>query len=239
MRSLRLALLLLRSPRPARPGRPTRRSRSQDLPIGVARTTGRGGCAAALRPRRRSTGRAPARVLFRTRSVAGRWSAWQRAAPEGEDLPDPASREARARPGWHLGNPYWVGPSDRIAFRIVGDVRRLRAWYVWSPARSARRSARVSMAGSPQIVAARGVARERGDHARRRRATPAACYVRGRPPHGRHERVHGRASRRRSSAAIELYHVQGNGWNDIGYNFLVDQLRPGVRGPRRRDRAGT
>jgi hypothetical protein len=60
-------------------------------------------------------------VAFRTRSLAGRWSAWQPAAPEAEDLPDGASGR------WHLGNPYWVGASDRIAYRLRGRVTRLRA----------------------------------------------------------------------------------------------------------------
>src|SRR5512132_3467063 len=66
-------------------------------------------------------------VEFRTRSVAGRWSAWEPAAPEAEDLPN-------GPPGpWRLGNPYWTGPSDRIQYRLHGTVRRLRAFYVRSP----------------------------------------------------------------------------------------------------------
>jgi hypothetical protein len=48
-------------------------------------------------------------VSFRTRSVGGRWSAWQPAAPEADDLPDRASAESRADVGWHIGNPYWTG----------------------------------------------------------------------------------------------------------------------------------
>jgi len=72
-------------------------------------------------------------VEFRTRSPSGRWSAWHRAAPEAEDLPDPDSGENAATRGWHLGNPYWVGASNRIAYRLHGKVTRLRAYFVESP----------------------------------------------------------------------------------------------------------
>ena len=43
------------------------------------------------------------------------------------------------------------GPSDAIRYRLRGDVRRLRAWFVWSPeVRVPARS--LSLAGSPAIV---------------------------------------------------------------------------------------
>jgi hypothetical protein len=90
-------------------------------------------------------------VQFRTRSVAGRWSGWQRADPEGEDLPNVGTAEARAARGWHVGNPYWTGSSDRIEYRLRGRVDRLRAYLVHSPEiRIPLR--RVSMTGSPPLI---------------------------------------------------------------------------------------
>jgi len=90
-------------------------------------------------------------VKFRTRSLAGRWSDWQAAAPEGEDLPNAGTAEARAAIGWHVGNPYWADPSDRIEYRLRGKVERLRAYFVRSPeVRIPLR--RVSMTGSPLFI---------------------------------------------------------------------------------------
>src|SRR5919106_581735 len=77
--------------------------------------------------------RGPGQVLFRTRSLDGRWRAWRPAAPEDEDGPDSGSREVRLRKGWRIGNPWWVGPSDRIETRTAGSVSRVRAYLVRSP----------------------------------------------------------------------------------------------------------
>jgi hypothetical protein len=158
-------------------------------------------------------------VEFRTRSAAGRWSAWLPAAPESEDLPDRASAENR-RGAWRLGNPYWVGASNAIRYRLHGDVRRLRAWFVWSPEELIPMR-RLSIAGSPPIV--------------RRSAWGAdEKIVRAKPmtvDRLEFAVVHHTAGRNAYSPAesaaivrgIELFHVKGNGWNDIGYNFLVDR----------------
>jgi hypothetical protein len=89
-------------------------------------------------------------VELRTRSASGHWSAWRAAAPEDEDGPDAGSVEQR-RAGWRLGNPWWVGVSDRIEARATGDVSAVRAELVWSP--DVKIPLRVTEAvGAPAIV---------------------------------------------------------------------------------------
>src|SRR5947208_1829861 len=159
-------------------------------------------------------------VQFRTRSQAGRWTAWRRADPEGEDLPDVGSAETRASRGWRLGNPYWTGPSNRIAYRLHGRVLRLRTYFVRSPEERIPLR-RVSMAGSPPILSRFAW----GANEAIRRAPPSYA------PSVQFALVHHTAGTNSYTASqsaaivrgIEVYHVQGNGWNDIGYNFLVDK----------------
>jgi hypothetical protein len=159
-------------------------------------------------------------VQFRTRSTVGKWSDWRAAAPEAEDLPDVGSSETRASQGWRLGNPYWTGPSDRIAYRLRGHVVRLRAYFVRSPEERIPLR-RVSMAGSPPILSRATW----GANEAIRRAPPSYA------PSVQFAVVHHTAGTNSYTASqsaaivrgIEVYHVQGNGWNDIGYNFLVDK----------------
>lgn len=218
MRAIRVALVLFfLTPAAAWAGEAT--IRAQDLPVGVSRTT-----AAAAAPQQFDLvglhWQGSGSVRFRTRSVDGRWSTWRTAAPEPDDLPDRSARESRALRGWHLGSPYWVGPSDRLAWRIRGDVRRLRAWYVESPVTHSKLRT-VSMAGSPKILM-------------RSQWHADDEILRGSPRYaGRvyFAVVHHTAGSNSYTAAqspaivraIQLYHVKGNGWNDIGYNFLVDK----------------
>jgi N-acetylmuramoyl-L-alanine amidase len=153
-------------------------------------------------------------VEFRTRSVAGRWSGWQPAAPESEDLPDGAAGP------WHLGNPYWVGASDRIAYRTRGRVTRLRAYFIESPEERVPLR-RVSMTGSPPVIAR---AAWGANEAIRRAAPRFARTIQFAVVH--HTAGSNSYTASQSAAivrGIEVYHVKGNGWDDIGYNFLVDK----------------
>jgi flagellar hook assembly protein FlgD len=159
-------------------------------------------------------------VRFRTRSRDGQWSEWRAAAPEDEDGPDLRSPEHRAK-GWQLGNPWWVGDSDRIQARVTGSVTRLRAHLVWSP------ETRIPLRTPSATVAPPIVPRSSWGADERIRRGPPSYAADARFAIVHHTAGKNNYSRSEAPAivkGIQLFHVQGNGWNDIGYNFLVDRF---------------
>ena len=159
-------------------------------------------------------------VHFSARSADGVWGPWLDAAAEEEDQPDASAREAGATRGWRVGNPTWVGPANGIRYRITGRVTDLRASFVRSPELMIPLRA-VAAAGLPAIVprSAWGA-----DESIRRNEPEYASSVRLAIVH----HTAGPNSYSPSQAAaimrgIQIYHVKSNGWNDIGYNFLVDR----------------
>ena len=164
------------------------------------------------------TGAGPGLVKYRTRNLAGRWSAWRVFSAE-DALPD-RGREQRATRGWRIASPFWTGASNAIQYRTVGRVARLRAYFVRAP-RQASPAKRADLAGAPPIITRAGW---HADESIRRGAPYYADSVHYAIVH--HTAGSNSYTKAQSASivrAIELYHVQGNGWNDIGYNFLVDK----------------
>jgi hypothetical protein len=143
----------------------------------------------------------------------GHWGAW--VAVDADVAPDGGTGT------WHDGNLDWTGASDDFRFRMHGAVHALRAYELWALV-TTKAVRTVSAAGEPAIVTRAGWGANEE-------------IVRARPTYAPADRlavVHHTASTNsytRAQAAaivrgIEAYHVQGNGWNDIGYNFLVDRF---------------
>jgi hypothetical protein len=151
-------------------------------------------------------------VLFRTRSLAGRWSRWQSGMAE-DDGPD------GPRGGVRVGSPYWTGGADAIEYRARGRVFGVRAFLIRSSAGEVVREPQFTK--TPAVI----TRAQWGANEAIRRATPRyADAVHFAIVH--HTAGSNAYSASQSAAivrAIELYHVKGNGWNDIGYNFLVDK----------------
>jgi flagellar hook assembly protein FlgD len=156
-------------------------------------------------------------VWFRV-GLSGSWGTWQSARPEAEDLPDVDSTEARRRKGWTIGNPFWTGPANRIQLRVSGGVTRVRTGFVWSGIRRAPRLPAV--AGTPSIISRAAWGADESIVRAEPLYAPRVAFVVVHHTAGREPR--NRAESAAIVRAIEAYHVKANGWNDIGYNFLVD-----------------
>jgi hypothetical protein len=152
-------------------------------------------------------------MSYRVHRLHGRWSSW--VAADADVAPDGGTGR------WHEGNLDWTGAADAVQFRPRGDVRRLRSYELWSRV-TAQAARHVSSTGTPSIVSRSGW----GADEEIVRAKPIIA------PADRLAIVHHTAGTNAYTPAqaaaivrgIELYHVKGNGWNDIGYNFLVDRF---------------
>jgi flagellar hook assembly protein FlgD len=151
----------------------------------------------------------PGTPWFRVHRLSGSWSAWKEADDDW------------GRSGaWRKSLGDWLGAADAIQFRLHGRVTKLREFLIWSPDVQLP-ARRLSIAGSPQIIP--------------RSAWQADESIRRAPPVYAptleyalvHHTVNANSYSCSQSASIvrgiEVYHVKGNGWNDIGYNFLVDK----------------
>jgi hypothetical protein len=126
---------------------------------------------------------------------------------------------------WHAadadaGNIDWVGTASGYQTRAVGRVSRIRAYTVWSPVVHVPLR-RLQLANAPPIIPRLSWG---ADEAIRKAAPQYAPTLQAAFIH--HTAGTNNYTPDQSAAivrGIELYHVQGNGWNDIGYNFLVDK----------------
>ena len=169
---------------------------------------------------------------LRVRLANGRWSRWVHADPEG-DGPDPGEGRAPT-----VGPPVWAGGGSRVQVRLERPVRGLKLRLVnttGSATAAARKRTRalverrgdfgvrrvpVTTAGMPAIVprVSWGASRCKP------RDTPSYGDVRAAYVHHTVS-VNGYSRARAASLvlAICLFHRNGNGWDDVGYDFLVDR----------------
>ena len=181
-------------------------------------------------------------VSVRAATTDGSWSRWVQ-LDAGDDGPDPGSREsrrARSRVGavHTASTPIWVGAADRVQVRGVGARHvRIVAINASGTATLARRigtrAARAAewVLGAAQPSATAAVASP-GVHLRSEwGAAPALVEPGYADGDALGVVVHHTAETNRYSCAqvpailrgIQRYHMRTNGWNDIGYNFLVDR----------------
>ena len=150
-------------------------------------------------------GRAVPRVALRVRRPGRGWSHWERLGTHASGASD----------------PLWVGSGDAVQYRLSRPVRGLRLHFVNVASElRARRRARAAQEPEPDFVT-------RGEWG------AGACPPRTAPDYGSVKAVHVHHTvslndyAPEESAAIVLsicrYHRNSNGWNDIGYQALVDK----------------
>jgi len=169
------------------------------------------------------------RIELRTKRNRGSWSPWTAISRHNDHRPD----NGHSKP-W--SEPIWVEGADYLQVRSTKPIQALKVKLINSThtATAAERSAGVitalATANPKPKYHAKGV---RPAIFKRTQWATSALKPRVTPSYGSvrvafvHHTVSANGYKKTSSLAmvraIAQYHRNSNGWNDIGYNFLVDQ----------------
>ena len=179
-------------------------------------------------------------IELRAKGADDAWSAWTEVDAESDEGPDANSVEAQQASDHQVNVPVWVGDATDVELRVAGSgtVRNLELAYINSTGTatasdrvitSVRTTAAEALGSNdadaypakPSIISRAGWG---ADESIRKRSLSIAPTLKGAVLH---HTVNVNGYSRSEAAAlmrgIYTYHVRSNGWNDIGYNFVVDR----------------
>ena len=181
-------------------------------------------------------GDADADVELRASEDGRTWTPWTHAEVATDEGPDRDADE-RSRSARHVTQPVWTGAADHVQVRVDGEARDLRlhavdaAGHGESLLDKAGRMLRglftsTSDEADALTIEPTIVTREEwGADESIRRDDPSYGTVRFAVLHHTvHANDYSREEAEALVRSIYAYHVKSNGWDDIGYNFLVDRF---------------
>ncbi|MEA2444561.1 MAG: hypothetical protein QOJ12_1853, partial [Thermoleophilales bacterium] len=158
-----------------------------------------------------------AHLRVRARRDGGRWTHWAELAADTADGPDPGSSERVIS----ASAPAWAGQSDWVQYRSDRPLPGATLHFVNTTGAKFQKPAAARAAEAQPAVVSRDAWGAKD------------CPPRAAPDYGQvkmafvHHTVNLNDYSREEAPAIVLgicrYHRNSNGWNDIGYNFLVDK----------------
>jgi hypothetical protein len=177
-------------------------------------------------------GAGPDSAWFRV-NEGGKWGGWAPLPIEDDHGPDPGTREAEeTKPGSDL---VWVGPVDGVQFQIRGGDETTRAALIDTTNRTKPLARQFgNLFTEPTAEAATALPGQPTIRPRSAWDPSGSCLPKAQADFGQvtHAFVHHTTGTNAYSAAdvpsrilgICLFHINSRGWNDIGYNFLIDRF---------------
>jgi len=171
----------------------------------------------------------------------GEWGEWVPIEFSAEHAPDPGTAEAARRSpaeqtGAPVSEPLWVDHADAYELDLPADATGIEVFLVretGAPVALTAATASTSSTGDGPRESAAPVA-EAGEPTVRLRSSWGARAYRGTPdvhPYLRRAIVHHTVNTNAYSPgqvpgllrSIQAYHQDARGWDDIGYNFVIDR----------------